>query len=83
MRNVNYLNLKALKTENRKAEILHILGDTIMQSPPVDGYRGHGVDAGEHRGNREEVVEPAVQFSKVPLSVSRVYEVDERVEGGH
>lgn len=53
------------------------------QSPPVDGYRGHRVDAGEHRGHREEVVKPAVQFSKVPLSVSRVDEVDERVEGSH
>lgn len=55
----------------------------LMQSLPVDGYRGHRVDAGEHRSDREEVVKPAVHLTKVPLSVSRVDEVDERVEGGH
>lgn len=52
-------------------------------SPPVDGYGRHGVDAGEHRSDREEVVEPAVHLSEVPLSMSRVDEVDERVESGH
>lgn len=50
---------------------------------PVDGYRGHGVDAGEHSGDGEKVVEPAVHFSKVPLSVSRVNEVNKRVESSH
>lgn len=50
---------------------------------PVDGDGGHGVDAGEHRSDREEVVKPAVHLSEVPLSVSRVDEVDERVESSH
>lgn len=62
-----------------------LLCDTVflIRSLPVDGYRGHGVDAGEHRGDGEEVVEPAVHLSKVPLSVRRVDEVDERVERRH
>lgn len=55
----------------------------LIQSLPVDGYRGHWVDAGEHRSDREEVVKPAVHLPKVPLSVCRVDEVDERVEGSH
>ncbi|KAG7225830.1 hypothetical protein INR49_014351, partial [Caranx melampygus] len=55
----------------------------VLAAIPVDGYRGHGVDAGEHSGDREEVVKPAVDFSEVPLSVRRVDEVDECVERGH
>lgn len=51
--------------------------------PPVDGDGRHGVDAGEHGGDREEVVEAAVDLSEVPLSVSRVDEVDERIERSH
>lgn len=54
-----------------------------MCGVPVDGYGGHGVDAGKHRRDGEEVVEAAVHLPKVPLPVSRVDEVDERVEGGH
>ena len=50
---------------------------------PVEGYRGHGVDAGEHSGDGEEVVEAAVHLPEVPLPVRRVDEVDERVERGH
>lgn len=50
---------------------------------PVDRNGGHRVDAGKHSGDREEVVEFAVDLTKVPLSVSRVDEVDERVERCH
>lgn len=63
------------------------LGDihffSTLHNSPVDGYRRHGVDAGEHGGDGEEVVEPAVHLPEVPLSVSRVHEVDERVERRH
>lgn len=54
-----------------------------MHALPVQGDGRHGVDAGKHGRDREEVVEPAVDVPEVPLSVRRVDEVDERVEGGH
>lgn len=54
-----------------------------MQVIPVDGYRSHGVDAGEHSSDREKVVKSAVHFSKVPLSMSSVDKVDQRVESSH
>lgn len=54
-----------------------------VSDQPVDGNGSHGVDTGEHGCDREEVVEPAVDSSKVPLSMSRVDEVDKRVERSH
>lgn len=56
---------------------------TSNQSLPVDSNGGHRVDAGKHSGDWEEVVKFAVSLTKVPLSVSRVNEVDERVERCH
>lgn len=65
-------NSEVGKQENRNDEHHreHLCG------VPVDGYGRHGVDAGEHRRDGEEVVEAAVHLPKVPLSVSRVDEVD-------
>lgn len=55
----------------------------VDQTLPVNGNGGHRVDAGKHGRDREEVVKLAVHLAKVPISVSRVNEIDERVEPCH
>lgn len=47
---------------------------------PVESYGRHGVNAGKYGCNGEEVVEAAVNQTKVPLVVNGVGEVDHRVE---
>lgn len=54
-----------------------------MFNPPVHSYGRHGVDAGEHRCDGEEVVEFAVGFTKVPLPVRGIDEVDQGIERRH
>lgn len=50
---------------------------------PVDCNSCHGINAGKHGGDGKEVVELAVDLSKVPLSVRGVNEIDQRIKGSH
>lgn len=50
---------------------------------PVEGDGRHGVNAGKYGCDGEKVVEAAVAWTKVPLVVNGIGEVDHGVERRH
>lgn len=50
---------------------------------PVDCYCAHGVNARKHWGDGEKVVEFAVGFSKIPITVRGINKINQSVESGH
>lgn len=57
-----------------------MLSENTHTHTPVESDGCHGVNAGKYGSNGEEVVESAVNQTKVPLVVNGVDKVDDGVE---